>query len=260
MQGLDASAVAERVGEALGLVGLSGTQERDVTTLSGGEQQRVALARAIAARPRLLLLDEPLGSLDRVLRTDLLASLPRLFARLGTTVVTVTHDQEEALALADRIAVLDQGRVLQFGAPEEVWERPASVEVARFLGLGPVLRARVRAHAAATPLGVLAAAGVADGEVDVVLLPGALVADADGPLVGRVTGRRFAGDSTRLTVTVDAIEVELAVAVDDPVRPGDTIALLCDPSRLRWLVPGPAHALAAPGGPDASGHPDPQDQ
>ena len=126
---------ARRVAELLGLVGLVGLGERSVETLSGGEQQRVALARALAPDPRVLLLDEPLGSLDRPLRDRLLAELAELFARLEQTVLYVTHDVTEAFALGDRVAVMRAGRIEQAATPDELWSRPANAWVARFLGL-----------------------------------------------------------------------------------------------------------------------------
>ncbi len=126
---------ARRVAELLGLVGLDGLGERSVETLSGGEQQRVALARALAPDPRVLLLDEPLGSLDRPLHDRLLAELAELFARLEQTVLYVTHDVAEAFALGDRVAVMRAGRIVQAATPDELWSRPANAWVARFLGL-----------------------------------------------------------------------------------------------------------------------------
>ena len=126
---------ARRVAELLALVGLDGLGERSVETLSGGEQQRVALARALAPHPRVLLLDEPLGSLDRPLHDRLLAELAELFARLEQTVLYVTHDVTEAFALGDRVAVMRAGRIEQAANPDELWSRPANAWVARFLGL-----------------------------------------------------------------------------------------------------------------------------
>ena len=125
-----------RVGEALARVGLSGYERRAPATLSGGEQQRVALARAIVTGPRVLLLDEPLSALDRKLREGLQEELRRLQRSLGMTFVYVTHDQGEALALSDRIAVMNQGRVEQLGTPREIYERPATRFVAGFVGAG----------------------------------------------------------------------------------------------------------------------------
>jgi thiamine transport system ATP-binding protein len=133
-----AERIASRTRELLELVGLAGYERRSVATLSGGEQQRVALARALAPEPRVLLLDEPLGSLDRPLRERLLDDLGRLFDELDTTAVYVTHDQAEAFALGDRVAVMRAGRVEQVGEPDELWAHPASTEVARFLGLASI--------------------------------------------------------------------------------------------------------------------------
>ena len=116
------------------LVGLDGFGARRVRELSGGEQQRVALARALAAEPRLLMLDEPLGALDRALRERLVAELRSLFVRLGLTTLFVTHDHDEAFALADRLVVMHEGRIEQVGTPVAVWQRPANAFVARFLG------------------------------------------------------------------------------------------------------------------------------
>lgn len=153
MQGTSRSGQAARVRELLDLVGLPGARDRAVASLSGGEQQRVALARALAPRPRLLMLDEPLGQLDRSLRERLVVELRQLFGELGTTVLAVTHDQGEAFALADRVVVMRDGRIAQSGTPLEVWQRPADAFVARFLGFDNVVDATVSASAADTPWG-----------------------------------------------------------------------------------------------------------
>src|SRR5660397_155079 len=139
MAGLPAERVAARVSEVLDWVGLEGYEERAVGPLSGGEQQRVALARSLAPAPRLLMLDEPVGSLDRTLRRRLVGELRELLRNLGVTAVYVTHDQEEAFSVADRVVVMRQGRVAQLGHPEEVWRRPVDEWVARFLGLDAFL-------------------------------------------------------------------------------------------------------------------------
>jgi len=130
---------AERVAELLELVGLGGYADRPVTALSGGQAQRVALARSLAARPRLLMLDEPLSALDSGLREHLVAVLSAGLRVTTTPALYVTHDQDEAFTIADRVAVLAQGRLLQVAAPAELWRRPASREVAEFLGYGPFL-------------------------------------------------------------------------------------------------------------------------
>ena len=143
MRGQSRAAIAAGVKEALALVGLSGFARRDVNTLSGGEQQRVALARALAPHPQLLMLDEPLGALDRALRERLLEELGTILRQLGQTTIYVTHDQDEAFALADRVLILNHGRVAQAGAPAEVYARPASRFVAEFLSWRNLLPARL---------------------------------------------------------------------------------------------------------------------
>ena len=138
MRGDDSAATAKRTAELLELVGLAGFERRSVGTLSGGEQQRVALARALAPEPRLLLLDEPLGSLDRRLRDRLLDDLARVFDELDLTALYVTHDQTEAFTLGDRVAVMREGQVVQVAAPDDLWARPLDTDVARFLGIANV--------------------------------------------------------------------------------------------------------------------------
>lgn len=196
-----------RVAEALRLVGLAGMERRDVTTLSGGEAQRVALARALAPQPGVLLLDEPLGSLDGPLRERLQDDLRDLFERLALTAVHVTHDVGEAFALGDRVAVLRAGRVAQVATPEDLWARPADDWVARFLGMRNVLldgdgatvtrpeSVRVRPGSGAT----------------------VLEADRDGPIV-RLRVRR-----------ADGVELH-AVFVGDAPSPGDAVAIEIDPA------------------------------
>jgi thiamine transport system ATP-binding protein len=132
--GMPADQRTHRVARALQMVGLEGFDGRRVDTLSGGEAQRVALARSVAAGPRLLMLDEPFGSLDRVLRERLTEDLGVLLRRLGQAVVHVTHDHDEAFALADRIAVLGDGRILRIGGPADVWADPGTVHAAECLG------------------------------------------------------------------------------------------------------------------------------
>lgn len=134
MQDMPPDDIAVRVDEMLELVDLRGAEQRDVSRLSGGEQQRVALARSLAPRPRLLLLDEPLGALDRVLRERLMHEVRAILKRVGITSIFVTHDQTEAFAIADRVAVMNAGRIEQIAPPEIIYEDPATPFVARFLG------------------------------------------------------------------------------------------------------------------------------
>lgn len=240
MQGWPRDELEAQVQQVLDLVGLPGTEHRSVDTLSGGEQQRVALARAIAPRPRLLMLDEPLSSVDRALRDTLLEELPRVFAEVDAAVVYVTHDQAEALALADRVAVMREGRIVQDGAPTELWRHPASAFVARFLGLR-TLAADVRGGVAATPLGDVPAPGRPDGPAALVVPPSAL-RPATGPseatLQATVTARRFAGDHALVVVTTDD-GVALEVAWHDPdwPSPGARTTVTVDPDRLVVVDP-----------------------
>ena len=131
--------VTERVIHSLEMVNLQGFEKRKVTDLSGGEQQRVALARALAIRPRLLMFDEPLGALDRTLRESLLNELRMILHRTQIPAIYVTHDQEEAFTIADRVLILHDGEILRDGTPAEVWANPGSAFVSRFLGLGNVI-------------------------------------------------------------------------------------------------------------------------
>ncbi|MFD8692064.1 ABC transporter ATP-binding protein [Streptomyces sp. NPDC059651] len=196
MHGVSRSEQQRRVAELLDLVGLPGAGRRAVAALSGGEQQRVALARALAPRPKLLMLDEPLGQLDRSLRERLVVELRTLFAGLGTTVLAVTHDQGEAFALADRVIVMRDGRIAQAGTPLEVWQRPASAFVARFLGFDNVVEATVTGEAADTDWGkVPVPAGSPQGACDLLVRPaGVLVGAPQDGLRCTVGARTFRGN------------------------------------------------------------------
>jgi len=140
---LEQSEITDRVVTMLRLVNLDGFSNRTITDLSGGEQQRVALARALAIRPRLLMFDEPLGALDRTLREDLLKELRTILHQTKIPAIYVTHDQEEAFAIADRVLILHEGLIVREGTPVEVWARPGSKYVAEFLGLGNVVAGEV---------------------------------------------------------------------------------------------------------------------
>ena len=157
MRRLPLAETAERVAKTLELVNLQRFGDRAVTDLSGGEQQRVALARALAIRPRLLMFDEPLGALDRALREDLLNELRSILHRTEITAIYVTHDQEEAFAIADRILILHDGEIVRAGTSADVWANPGSAFVAGFLGLGNLLDGTYLRNARAkTRLGELA--------------------------------------------------------------------------------------------------------
>lgn len=216
MRGASRKEQAGRVAELLELVGLPGAERRAVAALSGGEQQRVALARALAPRPRLLMLDEPLGQLDRGLRERLVVELRQLFGRLGTTVLAVTHDQGEAFALADRVVVMRDGRIAQSGTPLEVWRRPASEFVARFLGFENVVAATVTGEAADTVWGkVPVPAGSAQGAARVLVRPaGVRLGDPADGLRCTVAGRTFRGHHVAVRLRPEsgpALEAECAL-------------------------------------------------
>ena len=144
MRHLPQAEIYERVASSLELVNLAGFGDRAVTDLSGGEQQRVALARALVTRPRLLMFDEPLGALDRTLRENLLNELRSILHHTTIPAIYVTHDQEEAFTIADRVLILHKGEIIREGTPAEVWANPGSAFVTRFLGLGNVFEAEVK--------------------------------------------------------------------------------------------------------------------
>ncbi|WP_127573588.1 ABC transporter ATP-binding protein [Georgenia faecalis] len=253
MAGVPRGERAARVAALLDLVGLAGYGDRNVASLSGGEQQRVALARALAPRPRVLLLDEPLSSLDRSLREHLAGELRDILAAAGTTALYVTHDHDEAFTVATRVAVMDAGRVLQVDAPPRLWSRPVSERVARFLGFGPFLPAEVTGGVARTVLGDVPLGDVPLGDVPITggartdgasegarvlvgLGPRAVVLDDGGHDV-EVTGMRFRRGST-----------ELAVVLPDGQRATALAGTLARaPGRVRVRL-DPAGAVVVPDG------------
>ena len=224
MQGLDASTTEERVARALGDVGLTALAHRAVDELSGGEQQRVALARALAAQPRLLLLDEPYGSLDRPLRERLAGELPRLVRSEGIGAVLVTHDQQEALRAADRIAVIVRGAVRQLDRPDALWRDPVDAEVAAFLDVGALLAVDVADGVARGADGMLPVPGAPDGPATL-LVPHAALRLATGEdgarLTATVVEARFAGDHHRIEARLGSgrsvtVRLDAAVPVPEP--------------------------------------------
>jgi thiamine transport system ATP-binding protein len=217
--------LAVRVRELLDLVGLEGYADRLPSTLSGGERQRVALARSLAAEPRLLLLDEPLSALDAGLRERLAADLGDILRRAGTTALMVTHDHDEAYAVADRLVVMRAGRVVQEGEIAEVWANPADPDTALFLGYARVLVG----PAAAT---VLAAADLPPAPA-LAMRRSALAVSAAGGLEGVVVSAQATPDQVRLVVDVPGVGEADAVAASDHVpAPGDHVRLTLDPGRM----------------------------
>ncbi|MDN7999956.1 ABC transporter ATP-binding protein [Burkholderia multivorans] len=246
MRGMPAAAVRERVEATLALVRLAGFGKRLPAQLSGGQRQRVALARAVVYSPPVLLLDEPFGALDKALREDMQAELRSLNRTLGITVINVTHDQAEALAISDRIVVMNQGRVEQTGTPNQIWFEPASAFVAGFVGESVFVSGKVhavredghyefvsddglactcralRSIAPGTPVSLM----VRPDHVRIATAPSA----AAGTLRGRVAGSTFAG--SRITYVIDIgrtsrvkASVPHAGADDTLLRPGDEVAV-----------------------------------
>jgi thiamine transport system ATP-binding protein len=242
MRGDSPAAMRKRVAEVLEMVGLRGYDRRRPTELSGGEQQRVALARALAPAPRLLMLDEPLGALDRTLRTRLLGELADLFVALSLTIVYVTHDQEEALALGDRVAVMNEGRIEVVAPPEDLWRSPPSAFVARFLGFANVAPVMVDEDGRAlTPWGPMdLGRGAAAGTHHLLIRPEGLRPDPDGAITAVVESRTFRGDHLLLRVAVagaapDAPALEVRADWPDPPHLGDAIRLGLTPGAVTVL-------------------------
>ena len=235
----DRVARAESVGEQLGLTGL---MARRPAELSGGQQQRVALARAVATHPSVFLFDEPLSNLDARLRLEARTFLKRLQRELGVTTVFVTHDQAEALALADRIAVMESGHVRQVGTPREVFGRPANTFVANFIGSTPmnllpavVAGNRVEIGGQALALPAELAGKVPDGEkVTVGIRPEYLsLSRTSGDLAGEVGVIEHLGTSSLVSVEVDGLLVGVTVPEEDEPEPGTQV----------WLSPTPGRVL-----------------
>jgi putative spermidine/putrescine transport system ATP-binding protein len=230
MRGTPAAEIARLVDEALALVKLPDHGERLPKQLSGGQQQRVALARAMVYRPALLLMDEPLGALDRKLREQLQLEIKRVHRERRISVLYVTHDQEEALTMSDRIAVFNKGRIEQIGTPEELYDRPATRFVASFIGDTNLLAGRVLgvaggiceietaagriAASARTPLEAGAAVFVAVRPERVVLAP---VQEAGGSLEGVIIEQVFLGTSRKYVVRLaDGTELVVLRPISDP--------------------------------------------
>jgi iron(III) transport system ATP-binding protein len=198
----------QRVAEMLQLTGLDGLGERYPHQLSGGQQQRVALARALASRPPVVLLDEPFSNLDAALRKAMRQEVRQILRAIGATTLFVTHDQEEALSLADRVAVMDKGRVVQIGTPQEVYLRPATPELAVFLGEANFLPGEAHGRTVACALGKLLLATPATGTVSVMIRPEALRLTADPAGAGCLDEITFFGHDQMARVSVDRLQLQ----------------------------------------------------
>jgi iron(III) transport system ATP-binding protein len=232
--------VREKVMHALQLVQLEQFASRPAPMLSGGQQQRVALARAVASEPALLLLDEPLSNLDARLREDMRQEIKALVQRLAITTIYVTHDQLEALSMSDRLALLNQGRIVQEGAPREVYLQPADAFAANFLGRSNLLEGVV------TPTGevetrwgrlrcALPSGAVVGSEVTVGFRPESVELVDDGDLVGKVVSASFAGEAVEYQVDLGGKVVRIKTEPYRLREPGDRVVLRVPPERCYLL-------------------------
>lgn len=228
-RGVPAEQRRERVTQLLDLVGLRGLEHRQPGTLSGGQQQRVALVRALAARPRLLLLDEPLSALDRSLRERLAGELRTVLTREAATAVLVTHDHDEALSVADDIAIMREGSIVQVGPARDVWRHPADLETAQFLGFSTVL-----SPDEAVPLGLARGAWALRRSGLQIVGRGEA-----GARLGRVVHAAASGEATHVSLVLDALPQRTLEAVAYPsvdqlaqanIDTGDVVGVRVDSS------------------------------
>jgi spermidine/putrescine transport system ATP-binding protein len=254
VRGRSRDEVAERVKGALAMVRLGGLEQRRPKQLSGGQQQRVALARALVTRPKVLLLDEPLGALDKHLRQEMQVELRRIQRQVGITTIFVTHDQEEALTLSDRIAIFDSGRIIQEGAPMAVYERPVTKFAAGFLGEANFLQGRVAAiepgglARVSLEIGGEALCRLSDGRagqgVLLALRPEKITLSEGGQagvntVRGKVLDVVFSGNSTtyRITVTDQIMTLFRQNMAQETVAPGAEVVLSWSPEHLVQVTP-----------------------
>jgi putative spermidine/putrescine transport system ATP-binding protein len=240
MQGKSKDEIARKVEEALGIVRLGQQGDKLPGQLSGGQQQRVAIARAIVIEPPLVLMDEPLSNLDAKLRLEMRAEIRRIHDLIGSATIYVTHDQEEALSLADRIVVMRDGMVRQVGTPAELYARPAHADVAEFMGYRNVLNARVLdggdAHDVRVTIGGAALRGTAverrpDGQAIVAVRPDDLKPAGDGPVAATVESAQYHGRDFYCSGRAsDGTELYFCSTL--PLQKGETVRLAADPARV----------------------------
>ena len=233
------SGISQKVAEMLKLVNLDGYQNRSVTSLSGGQQQRVAIARALVNKPQVLLLDEPLGALDLKLRKEMQIELKKMQQQVGITFVYVTHDQDEALTMSDTIAVMNEGRILQIGKPEDIYNEPKNKFVAQFIGESNLVPGTMPEDGhvifAGTPFRCVDS-GFTPGEaVDVVIRPEdiALVAPETGALTGVVCHTQFKGVHYEMQVEAAGVNWKVHSTVLSPV--GKTVGMHIAPELIHVM-------------------------
>jgi len=247
MQGLSKEEIHTKVTAALETIHMTNFAKRKVTELSGGEQQRVALARALAPEPRLLMLDEPLGALDRSLREQLGRELRRILRETQIPAIYVTHDQEEAFAIADRLLLLHDGVILQDGKPHEIYHHPRNVWVARFFGLGNLVPGKVIGRnplTLQTALGHFQAAGAAapQNETTVLFRPGQAQLSrnnkGNNQITGKVTDQVFQGDRYLVTLSINKTQPNFQVLLQEPHAIGEILTVAYHPEDLLCLEGG----------------------
>jgi thiamine transport system ATP-binding protein len=226
MQGLGSAVIRARVSEVLELVGLPGFGDRSVGTLSGGERQRVALARTLAPHPRLVLLDEPLGALDRSLREHLLVEMRSIFNQVDATVLYVTHDREEAFTIADRVAIIRDGKIVADDTPEGLWHRPADGWTARFIGLENLC--------AASRLAQLGIHPPSDRSTMGVIPPEAITLSPTGEHEAPVTSSHFRGGVYRVELGLGATSTLTTWSSID-LETGAQTRFGIDETRISWF-------------------------
>jgi spermidine/putrescine ABC transporter ATP-binding subunit len=240
MERLPKADIRRRVDDTMGMTDLTPFAERKPEQLSGGQKQRVALARALVKRPKVLLLDEPLGALDKKLRERMQLELKRMQNEAGITFVIVTHDQEEALVMADRMAILKDGRLLQVGAPEEVYERPADRFVANFIGVMNFIDGKTGADGVFAAEGLqVKAQGGTPGTATLAIRPEniAIGPPGDLPVSGVIVDIAYHGLDRVLHVRTAAAETPLQVRIPASGagnwKTGDPMSLRLDPAKCR---------------------------
>ena len=252
MRGVSHQEVKRRVGGALGAVQLTGFEGRLPRQLSGGQQQRVAIARAVVTRPKLLLMDEPFSSLDATLREEMRELVRTLQKDLGITTVFVTHDQLEALELADILGVMFEGKVAQLGTPQDVFERPANAQVARFMGGANLLSGRLEGDTLETSFGRVQLLQTSrQGQVTAVIRPEYVMLcqmdgeeDITGSITGRITKAVYRGGVTRYEVEVDGQTLLAEMGALTSFQVGERVAVSL-PAEHLWILPTPSSDMTA---------------